>query len=377
MKISVDKNLAYSDQPTPMTFQEVQKRLKPRNAQKRERTLPAELRFLLPTSGAPKFEPSIERVGRAHELAFQIENWQPGQHVFPPPIETKQLRMLGKKSKAKLSKPLETESFIPDYLPLRPIPRALPTNLRRPSFTQVDLVTPPDKSGNRATTIFSPDDRFVFNDTSYPWSTCGRVDIPGGLASGVMVGPRHMLTVSHAIQWNSDGTAGWVRFRPSFFDGSAPFGEAWGTRVYFKYKVTGPTIDWIEGMYDYVVVVLNWRIGNLTGWMGSRGYTDSWDGGLYWSHIGYPVDLTAGNRPIFQSSISLDGAWWQFDSHESMSHHGDVWPGQSGGPFFGWWTGEVGPRVVAAQSSQSSGDNYSSGGQDMVDLIIRAQNENP
>ena len=96
-------------------------------------------------------------------------------------------------------------------------------------------------------------------------------------------------------------------------------------------------------MYDYVCVVLNWPIGNLTGWIGSRGYTDAWDGGTYWSHIGYPGDITGGSRPTFQAGIALDGAWWEFDSHEAMSHHADVWPGQSGGPFFGWWANEPWP----------------------------------
>jgi hypothetical protein len=186
-----------------------------------------------------------------------------------------------------------------------------------------------------------------------------------------------MLTVSHVIQWLSGGGAGWVRFRPMVFDGSAPFGEAWGTWVYYKSKVTGPTIDWFEGQYDYVCVVLNNNIGNLTGWMGARGYTDAWDGGNYWSHIGYPGDLTGGNRPTFEGSISLDGSFWQFDSHEAMSHRGDVWPGQSGGPFFGWWSGDVGPRAVAVQSSQNSSENNASGGQDLVDLIIRARNDHP
>ena len=156
-----------------------------------------------------------------------------------------------------------------------------------------------------------------------------------------MVGPRHLLTVSHMVQWLPNNQAGWIRFRPSFFDGSAPFGDAWAQWTYYKYKVSGPTIDVIEGMFDYVCVVLNWPIGNATGWIGSRGYTDAWDGGTYWSHIGYPGDLTGGNRPTFQNGIALDGAWWEFDSNEAMAHHADVWPGQSGGPFFGWWSNEA------------------------------------
>src|SRR5215204_847878 len=47
-----------------------------------------------------------------------------------------------------------------------------------------------------------------------------------------MVGPRHMLTVSHGISWNGDGSAGWVQFRPSYFSSDAPFGEARGIHWY-------------------------------------------------------------------------------------------------------------------------------------------------
>src|SRR3546814_5933972 len=92
-------------------------------------------------------------------------------------------------------------------------------------------------------------------------------------------------------------TAGWVRFRPSFFDGNAPFGEAWATRWYAFRKVTGPTIDSAEAREDYVVLVLDRRIGETCGWLGSRTYSDSWDGGSYWRHIGYPGDLAGGQRP--------------------------------------------------------------------------------
>jgi hypothetical protein len=154
------------------------------------------------------------------------------------------------------------------------------------------------------------------------------------------------------VQWLPNNQAGWIRFRPAFFDGSAPFGDAWATWTYFKYKVSGPTIDFIEGMYDYVCVVLNWPIGNLTGWIGSRGYTDAWDGGTYWSHIGYPGDITGGS-PTFQAGIALDGAWWEFDSHE-RSHITPMSGQDNPGPFL-WLVGERAvARAVAVQSSQNS-----------------------
>lgn len=381
MKITVEKNLAFSDQPKPLLAEEVEKRYEAAEAKERLKDVVMELDQILPYNDAMQFEVREERESPLSgpdsvHLVIRVENFNLGEHAYPPAIEAMGFEPLGDRSE-KFGEALQSDANFPTHLAFNPVPTPLPVELETPPFFQADLFAVPRERGNQATTIFAPDDRVVFNNTSYPWSTCGRVDTPLGQASGVMVGPRHLLTCSHAIQWNSDGTAGYVQFRPSYYNGSEPFGEAWGTRVYFKRKVSGPTIDWQEGMYDYVCVVLNTRMGDTTGWMGARGYTDSWDDEPYWAHVGYPGDRTAGRRPTFENSISLDGAWWQNDSHESMGHLGDVWPGQSGGPYFGWWDGDVGPRAVAVQSSHNSSENYASGGQDMVDLIIRAKNDHP
>jgi hypothetical protein len=58
-------------------------------------------------------------------------------------------------------------------------------------------------------------------------------------------------------------------------------------------------------------------------------------------------------------------------------HRGDVWPGQSGGPFFAWWSGEDWPRVVSVQSAQTTSDNWASGGDHMIDLVVRARDDFP
>lgn len=195
-----------------------------------------------------------------------------------------------------------------------------------------------------------------------------------------MVGPRHLLTCSHAIEWRANPdryVCGWIKFIPSYFDASEPFGAAWGTHIYWQQQVVGPNIDGTGDRNDYVVVALDRPIGDLTGWMGSRTYSDSWDGGAYWSHIGYPGDLTGGSRPSFQGGFSLNGDDAQPSTNQAMYHQADVWPGQSGGPFFGWWDGEAWPRVVADQSWQNSDTNGASGGSQMVDLIIRARTDWP
>lgn len=371
MKVVLEKNLAFSDQTPPILAKDLLRLVKPREAISPLEEVQIDVRKILPTVGSPRIEAGFDE---QFNPTLKVWNFRLGEHIFPPNIEAIGIESLGAKSQS-FSEALISDPFLPDHLALQPLPTTLPQELQTPPFFVDYVFTREVKKGNQATTVFPPENRRVFSDTSYPWGTCGRVDSPLGQGSGVMVGPRHLLTCSHIVQWNSDGSAGWIRFRPGYFAPSEPFGDAWATVTYYKYKVTGPTIDWTEGMYDYVVCVLDRRIGNWTGWMGSKGYTDSWDGGAYWSHIGYPGDLTGGNRPTFQGGIALDGEFWQPDSHEAMSHRGDVWPGQSGGPFFGWWSSS--PYTVAVQSSQNSSENNASGGQDMVDLILKARNDYP
>src|SRR5207247_5840132 len=91
-------------------------------------------------------------------------------------------------------------------------------------------------------------------------------------------------------------SSGWIRFAPSYFDGDEPFGAAWGVHWYAYKKVVGPSLDLDEQRQDYVVVVLDTRLGDVCGWMGSRTYSDDWDGEAYWRHVGYPGDSPPGRQ---------------------------------------------------------------------------------
>lgn len=313
------------------------------------------------------------------QVRLAVRNAALGVHVYPPRAEIREFAPEHDIRHDQLEFP-EFDGHLPDHLPLRVTPRRLPEELRVPRrvFSAGKPDRPSEDRIHYATTIFGPDDRYLFNDTAYPWCTVGRVDTPGGSASGTMVGPRHLLTCSHTIQWNPDNTAGWVKFTPAYFDGSAPFGIAWGTTIYWEgLKVFGPTINGDEGQHDYVCVVLDRNIGDLTGWMGSRSWSDDWDDLAVWRHIGYPADLASAQRPSYQSGIALDGSFWDREVHTRIFHQGDVWPGQSGGPFFAWWSGETFPRMVAGQSGQNSDENTASGGAHMVNCIIRARNDFP
>ena len=265
-----------------------------------------------------------------------------------------------------------TDGHIPDHVDVEYVARLEPQSLRRPKFIERGDV---ERIEGGVKTVFGDDGRRVFYSTAYPWRCNGRVESSLGVGSGVMVGPRHLLTASHMIDWRPNNTTGWLKFTPMYYNGSAPYGSAWAVRTYCKIKVTPPTIDSTEAKFDYVVVVLDRLAGNATGWLGTKSYSDSWDGGAYWTHVGYPGDLTGTQRPIWQGGIALDGDFWSPDSHESMSHRGDVWPGQSGGPFWGYWGGQ--PYAVAVQSAHNPSNNFASGGSDMVDLVIRARTDLP
>jgi len=233
--------------------------------------------------------------------------------------------------------------------------------------------------------VFLPDDRSVIYDTSFPWRTCGRVATPGGWGSGVMIGPRHMMTASHVVPWLADGGSDWITFTPMQYDTSTPFSSAYAIRVYQWQRVNGADgIQSNEAAFDYVVVVLSSNLGDSTGWMGSRGYSSDWNGMVRWAHIGYPQDIGAGVRPVYTTNGVMDSTVSESsggrDSFRIM-HRNDLVPGQSGGPYFGWWSGEDFPRVIASQSAENwggaGGSNAAGGGEPLPQLIVHATTVEP
>ena len=93
--------------------------------------------------------------------------------------------------------------------------------------------------------IFPPDNRFAFTDTTYPWRACGRVVTAKGHGSGTIVGPQHVLTASHVVDWTqSDGLIGWLRFEPDFNDGDT-FAPSWAQITYSYEQISN-----VGGEYD-------------------------------------------------------------------------------------------------------------------------------
>jgi V8-like Glu-specific endopeptidase len=333
----------------------------------------------LPLAGSGRRRPEA-KLERSDEGVDLVVRGLAGVHVFGPQPET---ISLGRELR-RVEPDVVGDPQWPGHLARAPVPAKLPAELKRPYFIP-SLKRPRDRNWGEPTTVFSPDTRYTFSDTSYPWSTCGRVDTAAGWGSGVMVGPRHLLTASHVVNWGTGNTAGWLRFTPLSFDGSTPFGVAWASLIYWWNRANpGDGINAVECAFDYVVCILDRRLGDITGWMGSRGYSTSWDGGSYWGHIGYPGDMSGGTRPAFHGPGVMDSTFTQSLGGRNsfgIRHRNDVWPGQSGGPYFGWWAGQVGPHVVSTQSAQnwggSTGQNTSGGGDPLPVLVRWGLDHNP
>ncbi len=237
--------------------------------------------------------------------------------------------------------------------------------------------------------IYPPDNRFAFSDTSYPWRACGRVVTARGQGSGCIVGPRHVLTASHVVDWTeSDGFIGWLRFEPDFNNGNI-FAPSWAQITYSCEQISnvGGEYDVAE---DYVVCVMDRRIGDELGWLGTKTYDDGWDGGNYWVHVGYPDDIGAGNEPVFEGGFSIANSWppgfFETGSGLDMETFASLTHGDSGGPIFRFWND--GPYVVGVVSAEGTLDpvitdpvfrtgNWVGGGHEMPDLVNQARSDHP
>jgi len=279
---------------------------------------------------------------------------------------------------------LEIKGFRPAGIPTNFTPElARPTHRLRPRKGK-----DPDRGG----TIFGTDDRYLFDDISFPWRTTGKVRTAGQWGSGTTIGPRHVLTASHVVNWTggSGGGVSWLTFTPGYFDGSGPWGEIAATQVIFWEKAPGTVTD-EQTAFDYVVLVMEERIGDIVGYPGYRTYSDDWNDGAYWQYIGYPGELSSGERPAFQGGGVVSSVGEESLSGQTgfvMGHFNEFTPGQSGGAAWGWWGQEPWPRVVGVGSTigstavqqptgSTSGDNEYGGGPALSTLISWARTNFP
>ena len=228
----------------------------------------------------------------------------------------------------------------------------------------------------------------TFADRSYPWGAIGRVDTPVGHGTGCLVGPRHLLTASHLVKWMADNRAGSIRFRPGF-NGDLP-GEvdevcAASVTVYKKIEVGSPPgIANGDVSADMALCLLEQRVGDELGWLGTRVYDDESDDESHWANVGYPSSpKQAGERPLYDSGVP----YRSLESQERglgtiIRCAGTLTQGHSGGSVFAFWPD--GPYSIGVYSSSGTIEEISdepghflAGGKLLVQLVRKMRNDFP
>ncbi len=97
MKISLDKNLTFGDQPKPVLAKDISRFIKPRAPAKVLEPVALEITRHVATHGTPSVEATLDSQNRPF---LRIANFKPGQHEFPPDVEIKEVKSLGIKSRS-------------------------------------------------------------------------------------------------------------------------------------------------------------------------------------------------------------------------------------------------------------------------------------
>ncbi len=194
--------------------------------------------------------------------------------------------------------------------------------------------------------VFGPDDRSAYRDSSWPWGLVGRVFTSEGKSgSAALIGDRIIATAGHMVPWGQPGW--WMRFVPAYFNGVSLHGA--GVESYVSdargYDVTGRPTG-----YDWAVCRLYDPLGTWLGYYGYNGFSSSWEDDPYWTILGYPGAVANAQRPSCQSGVSVFDIDGDSNGGRELETKGDVTPGNSGGPMFGWWSGD--PRLVGVVSGE-------------------------
>lgn len=190
--------------------------------------------------------------------------------------------------------------------------------------------------------IFAPDQRQPYGDTSFPWGLVGKIfNNRGYVGTGALVWRDVIVTAGHMVPWSDSGGDGWMRFVPAYFDGTSLFGAGVES---FVSDAKGWDVGSDVTGYDWAVCRLFDPLGDWLGYFGFNGYSDDWEDEPYWTVLGYPGDVAGGQRPSYQTGVSIfddDG-----DKHggRELETRADMNFGNSGGPMFGWWKGDA--RII-------------------------------
>lgn len=175
--------------------------------------------------------------------------------------------------------------------------------------------------------VIGSDDRVTVKDTSaYPFSAIAYMKVHARCGcdwecSGFMVGPRGLLTGAHCLVCSTHHK---TASRITFYFGYKKKGK-------YLYKYDGETSYWYgtdcSGSnyteWDYAYVRFKKRVGDKTGWFGTKVMSDTSITSKYLTVAGYR-----------SGKLKYDAGFAKVDSPRVISYQADTKPGTSGCPVY-------------------------------------------
>jgi hypothetical protein len=169
-----------------------------------------------------------------------------------------------------------------------------------------------------------------------------------------------------------------IEFVPAYFNGVSTVGPNVSSFVdaASSYDLGSPPAP----AFDFAILRLQDRLGDGLGWFGTKSYDDGWNDNGYWTLVGYAGAIDNAEQPSIQSGISFhdddEDSNTFGDAMEVETQDGDSSSGDSGGPYFAFWTD--GPYVVGVDVGgeeeysfpfSTDDNNIASAGPAMVQLV--------
>jgi len=214
--------------------------------------------------------------------------------------------------------------------------------------------------------VYPPGERTIYNDRSYSWGCICKVTTATDLVgSAALIGQRHLLTASHCVDW---GTSAAENIE-GHLTGTTAAATAFDTLAYTFTHISGdPTVTTLDE--DYPCLVLDQRLGDVFGWLGTKTYDSSWDDDNVWWSMGYPTDIASGLQPTFIKNKNMDEDEWDLGSGRAMTTSADMMKGQSGSAMFGFW--EEGTRRNLSRMRSPSCPRSETSGRQALRTGVRA-----